>query len=233
MRALVRFVGYIRARANAYEIPHYSSANAFVKTCKNMLRRCSRKLFARSFVTIHEQSNPRLPVLPTYSILNHRNRSLLPLSIDFHCSSSKAFANHKTSTKRTSKKSAPKTTLRPKQTRKIDRWVKVIDRTTGNHYFWNRETNETTALGREHPPCVVSTNKTKINLSLPVENKKNVEARRAAYLERKNLVSIGSVQSIFEREFVKSSMVQLATVFLFGIAGAFAVTFAAAVLGLR
>ena len=196
-----------------------------------MLRRCSRKLFARSFVTIHEQSNPRLPVLPTYSILNHRNRSLLPLSIDFHCSSSKAFANHKTSTKRTSKKSAPETTLRPKQTRKIDQWVKVIDRTTGNHYFWNRETNETTALGREHPPVVVSTNKTKINLSLG--NKKNVEARRAAYLERKNLVSIGSVQSIFEREFVKSSMVQLATVFLFGIAGAFAVTFAAAVLGLR
>ena len=196
-----------------------------------MLRRCSRKLFARSFVTIREQSNPRLPVLPTYSILNHRNRSLLPLSIDFHCSSSKAFANHKTSTKRTSKKSAPETTLRPKQTRKIDQWVKVIDRTTGNHYFWNRETNETTALGREHPPVVVSTNKTKINLSLG--NKKNVEARRAASLEPKNLVSIGSVRTIFEREFVKSSMVQLATVFLFGIAGAFGVTFAAAVLGLR
>jgi len=196
-----------------------------------MLRRCSRKLFARSFVTIREQSNPRLPVLPTYSILNHRNRSLLPLSIDFHCSSSKAFANHKTSTKRTSKKSAPETTLRPKQTRKIDRCVKVIDRTTGNHYFWNRETNETTALGREHPPVVVSTNKTKINLSL--ENKKNVGAPRAAYLERKNLVSIGSVQTIFEQEVVKSSMVQLATVFLFGIAGAFGVTFAAAVLGLR
>ena len=197
-----------------------------------MLRRCSRKLFARSFVTIREQSNPRLPVLPTYSILNHRNRSLLPLSIDFHCSSSKAFANHKTSTKSTSKKSAPETTLRPKQTRKIDRCVKVIDRTTGNHYFWNRETNETTALGREHPPVVVSTNKTKINLSL-LGNKKNVEARRAASLERKNLVSIGSVRTIFEREFVKSSMVQLATVFLFGIAGAFGVTFAAAVLGLR
>jgi hypothetical protein len=190
-----------------YEIEIYFRIN-------DMLRAYSRKLTKR----IARISPSSLEIAP--EILSKRRS---PPEYDFHRSkiefvlrasygNNTAAAFKKKKKKPTNKRASAmiKAVVPTRNDDSDDDWKEVLDDASGQTYFWNTRTNETTALGDPKPLQ---------------RQQRNALQHHHHHHREDDIFSSSSPPNVM--------FVNMGTIFLFGIGGSIGVTFIAALLGFR